>query len=340
MRISIFYDGDEDREQQEAIARGEKLDLVSEDLAAGLAARGHEVMRIAAAPTLEAFARQVAADTSDLIFNNCESFGGRTDQEQNVAAIYELARKRFTGTAAIGLALAGDKALTKTLLGFENILTPRFTVMHNGELQHIDDFGFPMFVKPANCDASIGIDQGAIVNNVKELLERISFIEQTFDAPALIEEFIDGREIYVGVLGGERPEALPVLEWDFSGLPGPEAKIADQSAKFDPNHPAFGCPLVPPAGVPADVLTRLQEAAVRAFRAVRLRDYGRVDFRLRQKTDTSGTEVDDWDMYVIEVNPNPHLARDSELTAGCKLRDMSYEDLLDYVVQRALERSV
>lgn len=339
MRISILYDSAEDQEKQAAAERGEELVLVSEEIGAALQAKGHEVRRLAAVGSALELARQIAEDDSDLIFNNCESFGGQGDQEQNVAALLELFGKRFTGSGSIGLALAQDKALAKMLLGFHDIETPKFAVLEHGEAGHIDEFDFPMIVKPATSDSSIGIDEGSIVHNVKELLERTSYIEREFDAPALIEEFIDGRELYVGVLGGERPEALPVLEWDLSALPGDGPKIATQEAKFDKNNPAYQNPLqVPDLAEP--VLVKIQDAALQAFRALKLRDYGRVDMRLRRRDEGGEDDPESWEVFIIEVNPNPHLAQDSELTVGYSKQGNGFEDLIGRIVDNALSRPV
>ena len=338
MKISILYDSVEDKDKQEAAEKGEELVLVSEEIAEALAAKGHEVRRLAAAGTALELARQIAEDDSDLIFNNCESFAGEGIREQNVAALLELFGKRFTGSGSIGLALAGDKGLAKMLLGFQGIETPKFAVLDDGEAGHIDEFDFPMFVKPATSDASFGIDEGSVVHNVKELLERISYIEREFDAPALIEEFIDGRELYIGVLGGERPQALPVLEWDLSNLPGDGPKIATQDAKFNKNNPAYQNPLKVPEDLGEEVLKRIQDAAVQAFRTLKLRDYGRVDMRLRRRPDAGDDDPDAWQFYVIEVNPNPHLAHDSELTVGCAKIGSSFEDLIHRILDNAVSR--
>jgi D-alanine-D-alanine ligase len=353
LKVTILYDAVEDEESAKCVARGEPpLALVHELLGNTLRERGHEVRTLAAGATVIELAAQIQKDDSDLVFNVCESFGGVNQQEQNVAALLELFGKRFTGSGSLGLALAQDKALAKKLLSFHGISTPKFSTIESGEVDHADDLTFPMFVKPSNADASIGIDEHSVVHNFKQLMERISFIKTEFDAPALIEEYIDGREIYVGVLGGAKPEPMPVLEWDFSKLPKNMPKIASSEAKWNEDSPLFReAPQLFPDDLPAPVVTALQTVAVNAYKALKLRDYGRIDMRLRKKgvprTTLSGVTreqlmegVDGWEIFLIEVNPNPHLARNSELPLAAQKHGLAYPELIERIMDNALNRPV
>jgi D-alanine-D-alanine ligase len=351
LKVTILYDAIEDETKAAAIGRGETYPpLVYDEIGEVLAARGHTVQTIAARSALE-LASQIEKDDSDIIFNVCESFGGVGQQEQNVAALLELFGKRFTGSGSIGLALAQDKALAKKLLSFHGINTPRFSVMESGQLDHVDDLTFPMFVKPSTADASIGIDHRSIVHNFKELMERISYIQTEFSAPALIEEFIDGREIYVSVLSGKKTEALPIVEWDFSRVPEGTPKIASAEAKWDETSSRYkDAPEVIVNDLPEPVVKALQEAAIDAFRSLKLRDYGRIDMRLRQLKEGeagkyAGGEqgeksrvLEGWEFYLIEVNPNPHLATTSELPLAARAHGLAYPDLIERLLENALAR--
>lgn len=346
LKITIMYDALEDAVQAERRERGEKCPpLVCELLEGVLREAGHRTGRMAIRSASEA-AKQLSEDDSDLIFNVCESFAGKETNEHHAAALLEMCGKRFTGAGSIGLALAGDKALSKKLLSFHGISTPRFSVMHAGALDHVDDLTFPMFVKPSNADASIGIDHRSVVHNFKELMERISYIQTEFDSPALIEEFVDGREIYVGVLGGDKPEALPLVEWDFSRLPEGTPKFASAEAKWDDSPRYKDAPEVLVNDLPAHVVKTLQDAAVEAFRALKLRDYGRVDMRVRKRDPNRSQDgerpslVDEWEFYVIEVNPNAHLALDSELPMAAKAHGLPYRALIERIVESAMVRSL
>ena len=339
LKVTILYDAVEDDVKAEEEAKGNPTPLVSEEIEAVLRERGHTVRRLAARGTALDLAKQIQDDDSDIIFNVCESFHGVNDKEQNVAALLELSGKVFTGSGSLGLSLAQDKGLTKKLLGFHGISTPKFAVMENSTVDHADDINFPMFVKPANADASIGIDNKSVVRNVKELMERISYIETEFDAPALIEEFIDGRELFVAVLDGHKPEALPIVEWDLSGVPEGAPKIAGTEVKWDKSNAANQTPLGFPSDLPEPVYTALQAAAVEAFRALRLRDYGRVDVRLRKRSDAKADDpLEGYEFFIIEVNPNPHLAGDAELPAAAKKSGLDYGDLIERIIAHAISR--
>ena len=339
LKVTILYDGVEDAVQAEEQAKGEPIRLVSEEIEAVLTERGHEVRRLAARGTALDLARQIELDDSDVIFNVCESFHGVNDKEQNVAALLEMSCNAFTGSGSLGIALAQDKGLTKKLLAFHGISTPKFAVMEDSTVDHADDIQFPMFVKPANADASIGIDSNSVVHNVKELMQRISYIETEFDAPALIEEFIDGRELFVAVLDGRKPEALPIVEWDLSGVPEGAPKIAGTEVKWDKTNPANQVPLSFAEDLPEPVYKALQTAAAEAFRALRLRDYGRVDVRLRRKPEAKPDDpLEGFEFYIIEVNPNPHLAGDAELPTAAKKSGLEYGDLIERIIQNALLR--
>ena len=368
LKITIIYDSVEEALRQEAEAGSKKkVSLVCEQVEQVLTRRGHEVKRLAAESKIRALATQIGLDDGDLIFNLCESIGGVSQFEQTVAALLEVLGKKFTGAGSIGLALAQDKELSKKIYHFHGIRYPRFSSMDSGKVEWADDLRFPLFVKPLNEDASIGIDSGSVVNNVKELMERISYLQTELNAPALIEEFIEGREIYIGVLGNDKPEALPILEWDFSGVPDGMPRIASSEAKWDEESPYKDAPEVFPTDIPEMVYKRIQEAAVQAFKALRLRDYGRVDMRLRKVTpmrpeekskgeaekkiggkgaakkstgvEKATTELDTWEFYVIEVNPNPHLDKKSELAMAAQKHGLNYPDLIEKIIELAMERN-
>lgn len=353
MKITILYDADEDTVKAEESAQGKMPGpLVCEQLQKVLNMQQHDVSLLPAKKPVWKLAGQLADDTSDLVVNVCESFGGNNQHEQNIAALLELFGKRFTGAGSLGLALAQDKALAKKLLSFHGINTPRFSVVHAGAVDWADDITYPLFVKPSNADASIGIDGGSIVHNLKELLERISYIQTEFQAPALIEEFIEGREIYVGVLGSAKPEPLPILEWDFSNIPADIPKIASSASKWDQTSAGYKAPQRFPDDIPETVYKAVQQAAVEAFKSLKLRDYGRIDMRLRRcgansaepheaksdKPRSLSAPIDGWEFYLIEVNPNPHLSRDGELALAAKKHGLEYPELIDAILQHALIR--
>ena len=350
MKITILFDATEQDDKIEAEAEGEKVTLVSEQVKEILVSLGHEVQFLAARSDIRQLAGALTKDDSDLIFNLCESLGGVSQHEQHVAALLEVMGKKFTGAPAIGLTLAQDKSLCKKIFYFHGLPYPKFSTMDAGEVEWSDDLSFPLFVKPSNEDASIGIDSKAVVHNVKELMERMSYIQTEFKSPALIEEYIEGREIYIGVLGNE---ALPILEWDFSKMPDGHPKFASSEAKWDEDSAYNDAPQIFPADIPETVYTKIQETAVTAFKVLKLRDYGRVDMRLRKsesakktgkketsrELDAPTVSIEGWEFYIIEANPNPYLDRKAEYAMASRKNGLKYAQLIERIVALAMERT-
>jgi D-alanine-D-alanine ligase len=350
MKITILFDATEQDDKIEAEAEGQKVTLVSEQVKEILVSLGHDVRFLAASSDVRQVAGALTKDDSDLIFNLCESLGGVSQHEQHVAALLEVMGKRFTGAPAIGLTLAQDKSLSKKMFYFHGLPYPKFSAIDAGEVEWSDDLSFPLFVKPSNEDASIGIDSKAVVHNIKELMERISYIHTEFKAPALIEEYIEGREIYVGVLGNE---ALPLLEWDFSKMPDGHPKFASSEAKWDEDSAYNDAPQIFPTDIPEAVVTRIQEAAVTAFKLLKLRDYGRVDLRIRRSENEKKVikkgaspelnapfiSVEGWEFYIIEANPNPYLDRKAEYAMASRKHGLKYAQLIERIVQLAMDRT-
>jgi D-alanine-D-alanine ligase len=245
-----------------------------------------------------------------------------------VAAYYDLLGLRYTGSGARGLTLAMDKALAKKVFSFHGVTTPRWAVVWRGRLDSAHDLDFPVIVKPAREDGSIGIGFDALAGNIKELMERIDQLHAEFDHPVLIEQYIDGREIYMGVLGNRQPEALPPVELDLSHLPKGTPRIAGTEVKWAEGTRAYRGSKVLVPKLPDDVLETMQRAAVTAFQALGLRDYARVDFRLAR----------DGTVYLIEANPNPYLASSAEFIKGARASGRTYAQTILEIVELARAR--
>ena len=266
---------------------------------------------------------------ADLVFNLTESYAGDDTKDMQLAAYLDLVGKRYTGGGPDALHLAQDKSLAKKILSFHGIRTPFFAVSNRGRIGWADDIQFPLIVKPQNEDGSIGIDSGSVVHNVKALMERIDTIHSQFDCAALIEEYIEGREIYVGVMGNDRPAALPLVELDLSQVPKNIPRIAGTEVKWHENtwiyrvtQPFF------PEDIPRETEKRLKDCALSAYRALKCRDYARVDIRLA----ADGTA------YVLEVNPNPWLVSYAEFAMAWKRTGRNYADLIQTLVDLAFAR--
>ena len=331
LRIGVLYDywWDEDEEPVEGERPKKKSpDQDVQEVYEALKKNGHNPVFVRLDGTRESLI-DLARSQTDLLFNLVESFAGDDSQDTNIAGYLELLGRRFTGAGSSGLYLAQDKTLAKKIFTFHGIHTPYFTTVYRGRIEHSHDIQFPVIVKPAREDGSIGIQFGAVCNSIKELMERIDYIHAEFDSPALIEEYIEGRELYVGVVGNEKPYALPVVEMDLSQLPEGTPKIAGSEVKWEEDSEAYKAtkPFFPEDLEEATV-TRLQETAVQAFTALQLRDYGRIDFRLA----TDGT------IHVLEVNPNPYLLASAEFAMAAKQSGRSYGELIAGIVDSAMGR--
>ncbi len=309
------------------------VDPVLAQLEDALRANGHECRRLAVDASVEPLVSSLTENHPDLVFNIAESFAGKSALESNVAALLNLLGLRYTGSSPAGLILAGDKTLTKKVLTFHSILTARFATVFRGAVDWAGDIGFPLILKPPQEDASLGITQKSIVNDVQELLQKISSLQEEYQGPVLAEEFIDGREFYVGVLGNSDAQALPVIELDFSGFPDDRPKIASWEAKWgddgDEKGAEFeGTKSVFPTDIPEDLAERMQKVAVSAFHALRLRDYARVDLRVNAKEE----------IYVIEVNPNCYLERNAEFSMAALSSGLEYPALIERITELASAR--
>ena len=304
-----------------------------DQLDGALVAGGHTTRRLPVDAEIQPLINELTAESPDLVFNLAESFRGKSALESNVAALLNLIDLRYTGSSPAGLILAGDKTLTKKVLAFHGILSAKFATMYRGQVDWAGDISFPLLVKPPQEDASLGITQKSIVNNVKELLDVISGTQQEYQSAVLVEEFIDGREFYVGVLGNSKVEALPIIELDFSKFPKDLPKIASWEAKWgdegDEKGEQFaGTESIFPTDLPEELATRIQQVAIDAFQALRLRDYGRIDLRVTAKEE----------IYVIEANPNCYLEQKSEFARAAQKSGLEYPALISRIVELASAR--
>jgi D-alanine-D-alanine ligase len=308
-------------------------DPVLDQLEAALQSLGHAASLIAVGDELGPITSALVETKPELVFNLAESFQGKSSLESNVAALLNLLGLRYTGSSPAGLMLAGDKTLTKKVLSFHGILTAKFATMFRGEVDWTGDIGFPLLVKPPQEDASLGITQKSIVNDVKELLDVMGSTQQEFQSPVLVEEFIDGREFYVGLLGNQNVTALPLIELDFSGYPPNLPKIASWDAKWGTDGEGAGEEFkgthsIFPADVPEELEEKMKQVAIASFQALRLRDYARIDLRVTPREE----------IYVIEANPNCYLEKESEFARAAAKSGLEYQALIGRIIELASAR--
>jgi D-alanine-D-alanine ligase len=272
--------------------------------------------------------RALTQTQADLLFNLVESFGEDNSREPHVAAYYDLLGLRYTGSGPRGLTLAMDKAVTKKILGFHGVASPKFAVFTRGRLDwDAQDIDFPVIVKPLREDGSIGIGFDALAGNIKELMERIDGLTGEFSGPILIEQYIEGREIYMGVIGNAPPEAMPPVELDLSHLPKGTPKIAGTEVKWSEGTRAYRGSKVSVPKLPEAVLKTMERYALTAFQALGLRDYARIDFRLKGD-----------DVHLIEANPNPYLHSGAEFIFGARASGRTHPQTITTIVELARVR--
>jgi len=304
-------------------------EAVVPQVAKALRSLGHRVSILGSHGNVKRLTAGLSRRKPDLVFNLMEMFGENIFGDIPVAGLLDLCGLKYTGSGPGELYLSQDKGLTKKLLAFEDILYPRFLVFSRGEaFETGGNLRMPLFVKPLRSDSSLGIGGKSQVHDAVALMERVAYIRKELNDSALAEEYIEGREFFVGVLGNAQAKALPPVEVDFTGFPEGVPKVLDSKAKWDVRSKEYKGTKSVLANLPDELRARLQKVAVDAYRALRVRDYGRVDLRL---TDTG-------DIYVLEVNASCYLERSSEFAMAAAAAGMDYPQLIERIVQLALER--
>jgi D-alanine-D-alanine ligase len=336
LNVLVIYDRWEGRDEAGGAAGADKAPLtrtldkkeVENEVAEALGKLGHHATLHVLDGSLKTL-HAISRIDCDLVFNLAESFAGNDMADHCIAAYLELIDKRFTGAGSHGLLYAQDKGVAKKILEFHGIHTPVFARSYRGRLDFSHDLEFPVIVKPAREDGSIGIEFNAVVSSIRELMERIDWLHANFNSPVLIEEYVEGREMYVGVLGNDNPIALPVIELDLSKLPEGRPRIAGAEVKWAKGTGVYrDTKSIVPDDLAEDTMSLLQTTALAVYQALELRDYARIDMRLRP----------DGRVAVIEANPNPWLASKAEFAMAARKAGRTYTQLIEEIVDLALTR--
>jgi D-alanine-D-alanine ligase len=264
-----------------------------------------------------------------VVFNLLDEFSGIISYDHYVVAYLELVRQRYTGCNPRGMMLSRDKVLTKRVLATHRVATPAFRVLPFGRrFRDPSRLRFPLFVKSATEDASLGIAQASLVEDLKGLRERVQFIHEQVESDALVEEFIDGRELYVGVLGNTRLTTLPPWEMDFGTLSHAQTRIATRKVKWDRKYQAkHGIKTGKAQDLSDEQRDTLSRLAKRTYRALYMSGFARMDFRLRS----------DGRIFLLEANANPNLSKGEDLADSAKAFGISYSALVKRIVQLGLD---
>jgi len=294
------------------------------DVISTLTAMGHEVQALGVHDDLGDIRRASSDWKPHIAFNLLEAFDDITIFDQNVVSHLELLKLSYTGCNPRGLLLARDKSLSKKLLAYHRIPVPECEVFRIGRpIRRPKRLQFPLIVKSLTQEASIGISQASVVESDEKLKERVTFVHESIGTAALVERYIEGREIYVGVLGNQTLQALPVWELFFTNMPEGAKRIATDRVKWSVKYQnKYGIDSGPAKDLPDLVGSQIQHLCKRAYRALELSGYARIDLRL----DETGN------LWVLEANPNPQIARGEDFAASAEKVGLTYEGVLQRII--------
>src|SRR5258706_11192734 len=284
MKIAVIFDSLHPEWEDAAFKREveEKAEEAEYDVARALMAGGHDVRMIGIGDDVAPLLAKLADFQPKLVFNGCEGFRKNARHEYGIAALLDMYGYRYTGSPPTALLVARNKSLTKKVLAYHGIRVPAFAEFHPGdELVRPSELRFPLIVKPLLEDASVGIAQASVVENDDTLAERVRFIHEKFTQAAIVEELVEGRELYAGLIGNDKAEVLPLVELTFGEPDTSEHRIATYKAKWDEDYrKRKKIRNVFAKGLPDELTNKISDICTTAFHALWLQDYGRGDLRL------------------------------------------------------------
>lgn len=299
------------------------------DVMRALRRLGHEVAAFGVFDDVQPLIDHIRQTKPDVVFNQCESFSGDRAQEANLPALLEMLGVPYTGARPEALSLCKDKGLTKKILTYHDVRVPEFHVSHRQRpIKRLPSAcRFPAIIKPLGLDSSEGISQSSLVKTEEEGLARVRFIHDKLESDAIIEEYIDGRELYVGVFGNDRLTVLPPQELYFKQLPEGAPRVLTYKAKWDEKYrEKYGIDSDPARPIAPKTLARINDTCKQVYRLFKITGYARVDLRL------GGEE----DVVFLEVNPNPSIKKRDDFAWAAKQAGIPYDELLGRILNLAL----
>jgi D-alanine-D-alanine ligase len=294
------------------------------DVRDAIEALGHDVISIGVSDDLSTIRGAIDAHRPDIAFNLVEEFHGVGHFDQHVVSYLELSKQAYTGCNPRGLTLARDKALTKKILAYHGLKVPEFAIFAKRRpTKRPDSLAFPLFVKSLTEEGSVGISGASIVHDDEKLMERVEYIHRTTNSTALAEQFIEGREIYVGVMGNDRVTVLPPWEFVMTKKEDSAPLIASDRAKWDPEYQRQVGLKTGPARLSKKMRTKLAGLSKEIYRLLGMSGYARLDYRV----------TEDGDAYLLEANPNPQIAKDEDFALSAKHVGIEYPELIEQLIQ-------
>jgi len=301
------------------------------DVYKALCANGHSVRLLGLYNDILSLVQEVVLEKPDIIFNLAEVFNQKSQLEKNIVCLIEMLDFIHTGANSSSLFVCNNKALTKEILTYHRIKVPKFHTFYRGRRIHVPKkLRLPLVVKPLSEEASRGISQASVTDNEEALIERVQFIHETIGVDAIAEEYIDGREFYVGVMGNKRISVFPPTEIKFGNMPEDEPRIATYKAKWDNDYrKRWGIKNVFPGRLPSGFEEKIKDTCKRAYRDLNLRCYARFDIRV----------TPDGHVYIIEVNANPCLAKEEDFSMAAEKEGLPYTVLIQKIIELAFKRT-
>lgn len=309
-----------------------ELDWETErDIYRALKQNGHKVTLLGVYDDIGILLEEIKENRPDVIFNLTEVFRDKVYLEKNMAWLIEMLGIPYTGASPTAILICNNKALTKEMLNFHQIKVPGFGIFYRNYRRSIplNYFRFPVIAKPLCEEASRGISRASVVDDRGLLAERIKFIHQKMNMDAIIEEYIEGRELYVSVIGNKKIRILPAREMRFTKISNGKHRLATYRAKWDSNYRRkWGIRNSFARGLPEELNKKIENTCKRAYRALNMQSYVRFDLRISP----------DLEVYIIEANANPCLARYDEVGASAEKAGISYNKLIQNLISLAFQR--
>ena len=296
---------------------------------AALAELGHTTDHLAIFDDVDLLRQKIRSFEPDLIFNLADQFKNNRAFDQNIVSFLEMQGLPFTGCGSTGLVLCKQKGISKKILGYHRIHVPEFAVFPRGKrCVRPKRLKFPILVKPLKEEASLGISQASFVETDEQFKERVLFIHEKYDNDVIAEEYIEGRELYVSILGHHRLQVFPIRELVFKEVPPDEPKIATYRAKWDEEYrKRWGLQNRFAEGLDPAVIANIEQTCKRIYHLLTIDGYARLDLRLTAKNE----------VYFIEANPNPMLAADEDFAQSAARANLSYPQLIDRIIRTGLK---
>jgi D-alanine-D-alanine ligase len=330
LKVLVLFDGTSPTKIDQDFSKEMKTkDWKTEaDVMAALGKLGHAAEHLAIYDDVDLLRQKLQNFAPDVLFNLVERFKNNTSFDQNIVSFFEMQELPFTGCGSTGLTLCKHKGISKKILHYHGIHVPNFVVIPRGQrIARPKPLKFPLLVKPVKEEASYGISRASFVENDDQFKERCGFIHEKYDSDVIAEEYIEGREIYVSLMGNSRLTVFPMREMIWSETPPNEPKIATYSAKWDEEYrKRKGLKNIFAGGVDLALVTHIEETCKRIYRLLTIDGYARIDLRL-----TAANEV-----YFIEANPNPILADDEDFAQSAEKAGLPYPQLIDRIIRSGM----